>query len=235
MLSRLQLSISNSLGSPVTVNCFQSIAVSVNLSCGCFVWQCCRRSPVIKDGVNLKGLSRTISYILRHSPETFGVRLDADGWADIEDLLCGIRREQPALRHLRASHVRQMIEYSRSFRYECADGRIRALYGHTSAQEPKRIPEPPPKTLYHGSDEVAARMILEEGLKPLARSHVHLTEDRRYAMRARHSKSGRPVILIVESGKAFEVGIKFYRARFHIWVADPIPAQFIRLESEVVA
>lgn len=44
--------------------------------------------------MNEKSLSKFLSLILRHKPETIGIKLDANGWADIEEILSGIKRKE---------------------------------------------------------------------------------------------------------------------------------------------
>lgn len=39
-----------------------------------------------------KRLSKFLSLILRHKPETVGISLDEHGWADVDELLEGIRK-----------------------------------------------------------------------------------------------------------------------------------------------
>ncbi len=39
--------------------------------------------------MNLTGLSKFISLILRHNPQVIGIELDEHGWADVEELLAG--------------------------------------------------------------------------------------------------------------------------------------------------
>ena len=34
-----------------------------------------------------KGISKYLSYVLRHHPESIGLELDANGWAVIEELI----------------------------------------------------------------------------------------------------------------------------------------------------
>lgn len=34
-----------------------------------------------------KGISKLLSYVLRHSPETIKLRLDENGWADVSELI----------------------------------------------------------------------------------------------------------------------------------------------------
>ena len=42
--------------------------------------------------MNLTGLSKFISLILRHNPQVIGIELDEHGWADVEELLAGINK-----------------------------------------------------------------------------------------------------------------------------------------------
>jgi len=36
---------------------------------------------------NLTDLSKFLSYVLRHKPESIGLKLDSEGWADIAELM----------------------------------------------------------------------------------------------------------------------------------------------------
>ena len=42
--------------------------------------------------MNLTKISRYISLILRHKPETINITLDKNGWADIQKLIVGIKK-----------------------------------------------------------------------------------------------------------------------------------------------
>jgi putative RNA 2'-phosphotransferase len=37
-------------------------------------------------------ISRFLSYVLRHRPETIGITLDREGWANLADLIAGAAR-----------------------------------------------------------------------------------------------------------------------------------------------
>ena len=39
---------------------------------------------------NLNKLGRFLSFILRHSPQTIDIKLDKNGWADVNELIKGI-------------------------------------------------------------------------------------------------------------------------------------------------
>lgn len=45
---------------------------------------------------NLKHLSKFISLVLRHKPEEIGLLLDANGWADTEELIRKINKKEGA-------------------------------------------------------------------------------------------------------------------------------------------
>ena len=53
--------------------------------------------------LNLTDISRFISLILRHKPESIGITLDEHGWANVDELIEGISRTQ--------YFDREMLEY----------------------------------------------------------------------------------------------------------------------------
>lgn len=42
-----------------------------------------------------KDTSKYLSLILRHKPDIIGIQLDEHGWANVEELIDGIRKTQP--------------------------------------------------------------------------------------------------------------------------------------------
>ena len=44
--------------------------------------------------MDLKSTSKFISLILRHKPETIGIKLDEHGWANVDKLILGISKTQ---------------------------------------------------------------------------------------------------------------------------------------------
>ena len=45
--------------------------------------------------MNLQSISRYISLILRHKPEVIGITIDEHGWANVEELIQGIAKNNP--------------------------------------------------------------------------------------------------------------------------------------------
>lgn len=107
-------------------------------------------------------------------------------------------------------------------------GSIRALYGHSLPQQ--RIHKPaksPPEILYHGTTPKAAQQIAATGLDPVSRQYVHLSIDIATANIVARHRTQTPVILRVHAAMAFAQGIQFYKGNAHIWLSDPIPADYI--------
>ncbi|MFV3333433.1 RNA 2'-phosphotransferase [Pseudomonas sp. NY15437] len=172
-----------------------------------------------------KSISKWLSLILRHSPESAGLTLDANGWANVDELLAqsarkGHRFDRAMLDEVVASNDKQRFALSE-------DGlRIRANQGHSVRIDLQLEPCEPPEVLYHGTVPAAMAAILADGLKPMTRQHVHLSADRETADRV-GSRRGKPTILVVRSGQMWRDGHRFYRSANGVWLADAVPSTYL--------
>ena len=93
-----------------------------------------------------------LSLVLRHSPEKFGLRLDGEGWAEIDELLAAASRSG---RKLPRSLLERVVRENDKQRFAISvDGqRIRANQGHSVAVDLGLQPVEPPELLYHGTVE----------------------------------------------------------------------------------
>ena len=176
---------------------------------------------------HLVRLSRAVSHALRHEPGRYGLILDAEGWASVEDLLAVLHRRLTWAR-LTPTDLQRMIDRSDKPRFELRGDRIRARYGHSL---PVKVPHPraqPPAVLYHGTTPGAAATILVEGLRPMGRQYVHLSVEADTARAVGRRRTPRPVVLTVRAGEAYDAGVPFYRAEAAIWLADQIPSEFLQ-------
>jgi RNA:NAD 2'-phosphotransferase (TPT1/KptA family) len=108
-------------------------------------------------------VSRAISHALRHEPWLYELELDDAGWVPVEDLLAALRAEKPAWAALNEGHLVQMMAQAEKQRYEMRDGRIRALYGHSTPQKLLREPAEPPAILFHGTAPKSVALIRKDG------------------------------------------------------------------------
>ena len=174
-------------------------------------------------------LSKTIAHALRHAPEQYGIVLDAEGWTELDALLDALRQRRPAWQALDEQDIPAVMAASEKQRYELdlRGHRIRAYYGH-STDDPIAYEEAePPEILYHGTTVEALEDIRKNGLKPMNRQRVHLSEDRETAWRVGSRHPGQTVILSVRAGDAYRAGVRFYFGNESVWLADAIPPEFL--------
>lgn len=160
-------------------------------------------------------LSKFLSRVLRHRPESIGLTLDAAGWADIDALLARTRVSRADLERLVAENDKKRFEIS-------PDGRrIRAAQGHSVAVELGLPPAAPPVPLFHGTAEKSLAPILREGLRPRGRQHVHLSIDVPTAA-AVGARRGPAVVLRVATDRLAAEGQVFFEASNGVWLTGPI-------------
>lgn len=167
-------------------------------------------------------LSKRLSYHLRHDPAAAGLELDPGGWTSVDDVLAGVKglRSRKQLEEVISAGGKRRFELS-------GDGRrIRARYGHSVAVDPAHERTPPPDVLYHGTAERNLDRILRDGLQPMGRQQVHLSERREDATEVGR-RHGRPVILEVAARRMHEEGFVFSRATDGVWLVDEVPPRHV--------
>ncbi|RKP43272.1 RNA 2'-phosphotransferase [Trinickia fusca] len=174
----------------------------------------------------LNEISKFLSYVLRHQPDAIGLQLDDQGWGDIDSLIIGANKQGHKINR---SVIQTVVAINDKRRFTISnDGqRIRALQGHSTTDVRLRYPEKePPEHLYHGTATRFLHSIREEGIKPGARHHVHLSQDRQTAI-AVGKRYGAPSTLKIEALRMHQQGFKFFLAENGVWLADYIPPSFI--------
>lgn len=173
--------------------------------------------------------SKFLSLVLRHKPEEIGITLAPGGWVDVDVLLDSMAK---AGRPLTRSKLEEVVRTNEKKRFSFSeDGtRIRAAQGHSVEVDMQMASATPPEFLYHGTATRFLDAILQDGLKPMSRQHVHLSLDYQTAHKV-GSRHGKPVILTVESGRMKTDGHTFYRADNGVWLADQVPPEFLKQDE----
>jgi putative RNA 2'-phosphotransferase len=170
-------------------------------------------------------ISKRLSLVLRHRPESVGIVLDAGGWAHIDALLAGLARrgtavDRATLDAVVAGNDKQRFAIS-------ADGRrIRAVQGHSRPVDLGLAAVAPPPTLYHGTVARFLDAIRREGLKPRGRQYVHLSRDTTTATVV-GARRGSAVVLTIRAGTMVGDGHAFFRAENGVWLCRAVPARYI--------
>jgi putative RNA 2'-phosphotransferase len=172
-------------------------------------------------------LSKLLSLVLRHKPETLALTLDEQGWVAIDVLL---QQAAAAGQPIDRNDLEQVIARNDKSRFtRSADGlRLRAAQGHSLPVQLDLAPRTPPEILYHGTATRFLDAIRAEGLQPRGRNHVHLSTDSKTA-REVGRRHGRAVVLAVAAAAMHAAGWMFFQAENGVWLTPAVPAQFLRV------
>lgn len=170
-------------------------------------------------------ISRFLSLVLRHQPETIGITLTEDGWTNVDELIAAINRHGQELDFEALEHVVETNDKKR-FAFSDDGEMIRANQGHSVEVDLGYQPTPPPEILYHGSVAKFLPSIRENGIHKGQRHHVHLSASLEVANTV-GKRRGQPVILTVRSSDMHAAGHIFNISANGVWLTDLVPPQFI--------
>lgn len=174
----------------------------------------------------LTRVSKSLSKHLRHEPEGLGLTLAPGGWVQVDDLLAGCARK--GMRLSRAELEEVVARNSkRRFSFDENGTRIRANQGHSVEVDLQLEPAAPPAVLYHGTGQRTADAIEKDGLRKMARHHVHLSADVPTA-RAVGARHGRPVVFQVDAARMSAEGHLFYRSDNGVWLVDAVAPLYLQ-------
>lgn len=174
-------------------------------------------------------VSKFLSLVLRHKPETIGLHLDKHGWADIDEL---IRLANGHGRKLDRQTITDIVASSDKQRFALDDSktRIRANQGHSIDVGLELEARQPPDVLFHGTATRFIDAIRAQGLRKGKRQHVHLSEQEATAVRV-GQRHGQPIVLTVQAGAMWRAGHCFYQSRNGVWLTDSVPVAFLNIPA----
>lgn len=169
--------------------------------------------------------SKFLSLILRHRPDTIGITLDSNGWANVNELLRRIAIGDP---DFTMTVLMDIVRTDSKNRYSFNEDMtmIRANQGHSINVDVELKRATPPDILYHGTSMDSLSSIIRDGLKKMSRLYVHLSDNYDTAIKvgARH---GSPVVLTIHASKMVEDGYKFYISENGVWLTDSVLPQYL--------
>lgn len=180
----------------------------------------------------LTSLSKFLSLILRHKPETVNLSLDSEGYVDINQLISNINNNSEY--HITRSTLDNIVttDSKQRYSYNKTKTKIRANQGHSIPVDLNLTPQIPPEILYHGTSKRFLDSILSDGIKPMSRQYVHLSSDSTTAaiVGKRHGDS--PIIFMIETKPLIDSGYQFYLSENKVWLTDYIPSKYLSLFYE---
>jgi putative RNA 2'-phosphotransferase len=174
-------------------------------------------------------ISKFLSLMLRHQPQHFGIRLDEEGWAGLEEVIEACRQNRIPVDKRDILTVVRLCDKQR-FAVSADGTKIRANYGHSVKVKPTGDPMSPPEFLLHGTAGRFLPSILKEGLRRQKRQFVHLSTSPEIALQV-GNRYGKPVLLKIAAREMERAGHVFYRASDgRIWLTDHVPPKYLSVE-----
>lgn len=177
---------------------------------------------------DIKSTSKFLSLVLRHSPETIDLKLDENGWANVDELITRCTKHKKKL-DLDLLNVVVETNDKKRFAFNADKSKIRASQGHSISVELNLKETEPFDYLYHGTTAASIYSIKEKGLQKMNRQHVHLSKDRETAIKV-GGRRGKPIILTVKAKMMHDAGFKFYLSENEVWLTDEVPVKYIHFK-----
>jgi len=200
------------------------VDLGVCKNCGEFEDRCaCGKGKVLLSSEDRIKISKFLSGILRHFGKDFGIDIDGDGWARVEDVLRVLKERYG----IGKRQLELIVNFDKKGRFEIRNDKIRAKYGHSIAvntawSESREIPA----KLYHATSPKNVESIVGRGLLPMRRREVHMcaTPEEAIEVGKRHSKN--PVLIEIDAEGAMRSGIEI-RKKGRVYTADNVPPEFL--------
>ena len=173
-------------------------------------------------------ISKFLSYVLRHAPQELELVLDAEGWTSYSELSRKVCEKFGIV----DADIRRVIAENPKKRFTLAGDRVRAAQGHSVEVELGLKPQVPPDTLYHGTTAKAWEAIRISGLKPMNRTHVHLSPDIETARTVAIRRKGPYVLLKVDSRAMQVAGYAFFAADNGVWLTHEVTPDYLSAVTE---
>ena len=177
--------------------------------------------------MELTRISKTLSYMLRHSTDPLFVDLNG-GWANVNTIITVLKQKHPGFNR---ETLNLIVAEDSKGRYSFSEdgSRIRANQGHSipNVVIEMRIAEPP-DLLYHGTATRFLDPIMREGLKPMSRQFVHISPDMETAIKT-GKRHGTPVVLIISARQFVDDGNELYLSANGVWQAKEVPTKYFEI------
>ena len=187
-----------------------------------------KRKKMITEKGNTS-ISKLLSLVLRHKPETINISLDEQGWTNVQELIVQLNKYNYAIIFEILEYVVKSDKKSR-FSFNEDKTEIRANQGHSIDVALGYEAKEPPIVLYHGTAERFLGSIMKTGLQKKKRHHVHLSADTQTAI-AVGQRYGKPALLQIQARGMFVRGYQFYFSDNNVWLTDYVPLEYITLSE----
>lgn len=176
--------------------------------------------------MNLNEISKYMAMLLRHKPEKGNIKLDKEGYTDVESLLKALGIDFEILEQIVANDNKQRYSINSD------KTRIRANQGHSVKNVNISFKEfVPTFPLYHGTALKYKAGIEKKGLISMNRQYVHLSQDieTAKAVGMRHAKYDSNLIVYeIDYKKMLKDGYKFNISDNGVVLTEKVPKKYLK-------
>lgn len=175
-------------------------------------------------------ISKLISLVLRHKPETLRLKLDKQGWCNTYELINGLNNfkyniDLDGLKKIVNEDNKQRYSFNEDF------SKIRANQGHSLTGVNLGLePIKPTDILYHGTSKNVIDNIFKNGIKKMNRQYVHLSDDIETAVKV-GERHGIPIVLEIDAKRMYKDGEIFYRSENGVWLTSYVHKKYIKIQG----
>jgi len=174
-------------------------------------------------------IARKLALVLRHAPEKFDLEMDINGWIDVRDIVNKFKSSGRRQHWLRPHHLRAITETDPKGRYEVRGNMMRATYGHTVEIELDLPTSDIPDSLFFPCDPDEAENLVQVGLNPGDRAHVHLSSSIRAAAEAGRFHRDDPAILEVDTARMVANGETVWHAGITVYLTENVSGEYLSI------
>ena len=164
-----------------------------------------------------------LTYILGYRPDEFALVPSEEGFVRYKELLKALHEEE-GWRHVRQSHINEMLMGEDRALFEVQGDRIRSRKRHWIMDA--QSDQPLPGLLYTPVRKKAHPVVMEKGLKAESGFYIALSPHREMALRMGQRRDRHPVLLEIPAALAEKKGLQIFRFGT-IFLAPEIPAHCI--------
>lgn len=187
--------------------------------------KCGKVGEVVLDAEKAEKLGRLLSGILRHFPDKFGLKMDENGWVNLDSLIRALKKK---FKWVDKWVLKVIVSSDPKERYEIREDKIRARYGHSIDVKLNDMPEAEEDVLFYATSEEEAQRLIEVGIKPVNRTFVHLATSAEKSLEAARVRSNNPILFEIDAKSAKKDGIKIIKANRFIALAKEIPPKYVK-------
>lgn len=170
----------------------------------------------------MQNISKQLSYVLRHKPESIGITLTKDGYAEVSVILNKLKITMDDLILLVDTNNKKRFAFNNDKTL------IRANQGHSINVKIDYKKVIPPTILYHGTPTKNVGSIMKSGLQKMNRHFVHLSKDTQTAQNV-GSRRGECIILEIDTKSMLQDGYIFYISDNNVYLIDEVPTKYIKI------